>query len=162
MTETYIEPTDDQRRSGAPDDPACCGPGQPGAGRGLAGPRHGGGRCCQAPSSQVRSFLQARLLLLVLERPAHGYDLMERLAAEGDAPVDPGLLYRTLRLLEEEGLVRSAWETDGGGPARRLYETTAEGVEYLHSWAVSIRDLERRLDRFLAAYEDKFQNQRRT
>lgn len=120
---------------------------------------HGGEarRCCNAPAGQVRSFLQARLLLLLLERPAHGYDLMERLAAEGEAPVDPGLLYRTLRLLEEEGAVCSGWETDGAGPARRLYEATPEGVDYLHSWAASIRDLRLRLDKFMTAYEGRFQ-----
>ena len=84
---------------------------------------------------------------------------MEVLGAEDDlcAP-DPGTLYRTLRQFEEEGLVRSAWDTGGAGPARRVYELTEQGLEYLHAWAVNIRRTRERLNRFLAEYETRFQS----
>jgi poly-beta-hydroxybutyrate-responsive repressor len=96
-------------------------------------------------------------MLLLLKKPAHGYELMERLAQDGETPdTDPGLLYRTLRQLEEDGLVRSSWDTEGRGPARRVYELTDEGLEYLHAWAVNIRKTRQRLDRFLAEYEAYF------
>lgn len=114
------------------------------------------GGCCRVPDPRVRSFLQPQLLMALLKKPAHGYELMERLAGEDGAVVDPGLLYRTLRQLEEEGLVRSAWNTDGGGPARRLYETTPEGREYLGAWTVNIRQIRDQMDRFLADYEIHF------
>jgi len=75
--------------------------------------------------------------------------------------VDPGLLYRTLRQLEEDGLVRSSWDTEGAGPARRVYEITDEGIEYLHAWAINIRRTRARLDRFLAEYETRFPDEER-
>lgn len=112
---------------------------------------------CRCPEGRVRSFLQPQLMLLLLKKPAHGYELMERLAQDGETPdTDPGLLYRTLRQLEEDGLVRSSWDTEGRGPARRVYELTDEGLEYLHAWAVNIRKTRQRLDRFLAEYEAYF------
>jgi len=112
---------------------------------------------CRCPEGRVRSFLQPQLMLLLLRKPAHGYELMERLAQEAETPeTDPGLLYRTLRQLEEDGLVRSSWDTEGRGPARRVYELTDEGVEYLHAWAVNIRKTRQRLDRFLVEYEAYF------
>lgn len=113
-------------------------------------------RCCP-PKGRVRGFVQPWVLLLLAQAPAHGYDLMERLSqGEESAGADPGLLYRTLRQFEEEGLVRSSWDTEGGGPARRVYEITAEGLDYLHAWAVNIRRTRRRLDRFLSEYETQF------
>lgn len=112
---------------------------------------------CRCPEGRVRSFLQPQLMLLLLKKSAHGYEMMERLAQDGETPdTDPGLLYRTLRQLEEDGLVRSSWDTEGRGPARRVYELTDEGLEYLHAWAVNIRKTRQRLDRFLAEYEAYF------
>lgn len=114
------------------------------------------GRCC-ASAGRVHGFVQPWLLLLLLEKPSHGYELMERLAQDEDIPwADPGLLYRTLRQLEDEGLVHSSWDTDGRGPARRLYEVTPEGLDFLHAWAARILRTRRRLDRFLAEYETRF------
>jgi poly-beta-hydroxybutyrate-responsive repressor len=99
------------------------------------------------------------MLLLLAQKPAHGYELMERLGQDEETPeADPGLLYRTLRQFEDDGLVRSAWDTEGGGPARRVYEITGEGVEYLRAWTVNIRRTRERLDRFLAEYQTYFQS----
>lgn len=89
--------------------------------------------------AQMRGFVQPWLLLLLKQRSSHGYQLMERLGDDEEVPdVDPGLLYRTLRQLEQDGLVRSTWDTEGPGAARRLYELTPEGVEHLHAWAIDV------------------------
>lgn len=83
---------------------------------------------------------------------------MEALSVGHDPAPDPGTLYRTLRGLEEDGLVRSAWETGESGPARRVYELTEQGIEFLHAWAASNCATRAQLDRFLAAYEEHFQH----
>jgi len=112
-------------------------------------------------AGRVYGFVQPWLLLLLLQKPGYGYELMERLAQDEQIPcVDPGLLYRTLRQLEEEGMVRSTWDTEGRGPARRLYEVTPEGVDYLHTWALKIRQVRQRLSRFLDEYTDYFQQEK--
>ncbi len=124
--------------------------------------RRGGHERCCPEGRRIRGFLQPWLLLLLAEKPAHGYELIERLAQGEEVPaVDPGFLYRTLRQFEEEGLVRSVWDTEGRGPARRIYEITDDGVEYLHAWAAGIRRLRERLERFLAVYRDRFPEKRR-
>ncbi len=125
---------------------------------------HGASQCpdqCFHPAGRVHGFVQPWLLLFLLQRPCHGYELMERLGEHGAAPsADPGLLYRTLRRLEEEGFVVSFWDTEGRGPARRLYRVTPEGVEYLRAWASRIERTRERLDRFLAEYRSYFAEQR--
>jgi len=118
---------------------------------------HGTDEGCRCRGGRMRGFVQPRLLLQLARKPAHGYELMEALAAADDPAPDPGTLYRTLRGLEADGLVRSAWETGDSGPARRVYELTDQGVEFLHAWAASIRGTRAQLDRFLAEYEKQFQ-----
>ena len=120
--------------------------------------RDEGWHCCPR-GGQVRGFIRAWLLLLLSQKSAHGYELLERLSEDEDAPgADPGLLYRTLRHFEEDRLVRSSWDTAGRGPARRVYEITDGGIEYLHTWAVNIRRTRERLGHFLAEYETRFQS----
>lgn len=86
---------------------------------------------------------------------------MEQLTRDEETPgADTGLLYRTLRKFEEDGLVRSTWDTEGGGPARRMYEITEEGLEHLHAWSVNIRRTRERLGRFLAEYESQFHTEK--
>ncbi len=47
----------------------------------------------------------------------------------------------------------SEWDTGGAGPARRVYQITAAGQEYLESWIASIRQVGARLAAFVAQYE---------
>jgi poly-beta-hydroxybutyrate-responsive repressor len=104
-------------------------------------------------------MIQPRLLLALAQRKSHGYELMEIISQDGEAP-DPGSLYRTLRSLEEDGLVCSSWDTSSAGPAKRVYELTDLGVEYLHTWVVDIRKTRQGLDTFLATYEKQFSKDR--
>lgn len=99
-----------------------------------------------------RNFLRPCLLVLLKEGHAHGYDLLTRLSDFG-VRVDPGGLYRTLRAMEREGLLRSWWETSETGPARREYVLTEEGENWLRLWGGTLRESRRIVDVFLARYE---------
>ena len=126
-------------------------------------PRHRRSRTRhRAPSGEwdvrarVERFGEAALLLLLRERPAHGYELIERL---GDAlpgeRIDMGNLYRVLRALEDEGVVASEWRDDVPGPAKRMYELTDTGRELLDRWAVALGGARRTIDDFLTRYDDE-------
>ena len=100
-----------------------------------------------------RNYLRASLLLLIGEAPAHGYDLLDQIAQLGLRSVDPGGLYRTLRVMEDDGLVSSWWQHSTAGPARRTYRLTEEGVEWLHAWAGALRESHRYLTAYLGRYD---------
>jgi len=89
---------------------------------------------------EPRNFLQPCLLLLLAERSDHGYELAARLRPLHDGDGDSGGIYRALRSLERQGLVRSEWRTSDVGPARRTYNITPAGTALL---AVQVRELER-------------------
>ena len=99
-----------------------------------------------------KSFLRPCVLLLLREQPAHGYDLLQRLAPFGIGGHDPGGLYRALRALERDGLVRSGWEASQSGPDRRIYELTRRGMEELHRNARALEATRGALDTFLSRY----------
>src|SRR3954470_19962482 len=82
--------------------------------------------------ARVERFVEPSLLLLLRERPLHGYELIERLPQlTGKGQVHVGNIYRLLRALEAERLVSSEWSADLPGPAKRTYELTPEGRRLL-------------------------------
>src|ERR671934_440880 len=103
--------------------------------------------------ARVERFVEPSLLLLLRERPLHGYELLERIPELGEGRVDIGNLYRLLRKLEDEGLVRSEWSADLPGPAKRTYELTAEGRRLLDRWAEALRGAQETISAFLQRYE---------
>ena len=105
---------------------------------------------------RIERFQVAAILLLLRERPAHGYDLLERLPALiGEERVDVGNLYRVLRALEEQGLVASEWDEKLPGPAKRTYELTEAGGAALERWAAALTETRSHLDLFLQRYEGR-------
>jgi poly-beta-hydroxybutyrate-responsive repressor len=101
---------------------------------------------------EPRNFLQPCLLLLLRERPDHGYELAARLRPMHDGDGDAGAVYRTLRGLERLGLVRSQWQTSDVGPARRTYFITEDGMESLDEQAVGLDQTHEALHVFLDRY----------
>ena len=104
--------------------------------------------------ARVERFVEPSLLLLLRERPLHGYELLERIPELGEGRVDIGNLYRLLRRLEDEGLVRSEWSADLPGPAKRTYELTAEGRRLLDRWAEALGEAQGTIAKFLDRYEE--------
>jgi poly-beta-hydroxybutyrate-responsive repressor len=93
------------------------------------------------------------LLLLLAEGTSHGYELLDQVTALGLDRVDPGGLYRCLRAMDEEGLVRSTWAPSTSGPARRTYELTDEGRGWLHVVVGSLGQVVRSLETYRRRYQ---------
>jgi len=70
-------------------------------------------------------------VLAKLRRPAYGYQLVSDLARSG-MPVEANTLYPLLRRLEAQGLLESAWNTEGAKP-RKYYAATVFGLEVLEA-----------------------------
>ncbi|HLL40164.1 MAG TPA: helix-turn-helix transcriptional regulator [Rubrobacteraceae bacterium] len=99
-----------------------------------------------------RNWLVPVILLSLREWNSYGYELMDRTAAFGFEAMNPGTLYRTLRQMEKDGVVKSKWETSRGGPARRVYSITEAGEAYLDFWAQALKQYQRNMDSFFRLY----------
>lgn len=119
-------------------------------------PRAHGGSGCSCEMGKLRGFMEACSVLLLACEPAHGYELLGRLAkfglqAEG---FDAGTLYRILRRLESEGILSSEWSTEGTGAARRVYRVTPDGMEFLRSWQAAVEGMRAHLGMFLKGCDE--------
>jgi PadR family transcriptional regulator PadR len=102
--------------------------------------------------ARPKSWLEPVVLLTLREWNSYGYELMKRAATFGFEAMNPGTMYRTLREMEENGVVKSKWETAKGGPARRMYSITDAGEAYLEFWAKSLEQYQRNMDAFFRMY----------
>jgi len=98
--------------------------------------------------------IQAELLLLLGQKPSHGYELIQRLneADFKSGEADAATVYRNLRGMDKDGLIKSHWEVGESGPGRRLYEMTPQGEASLKVWAQYIAQQKAKLEFFLQAY----------
>ncbi|MEW6553781.1 MAG: PadR family transcriptional regulator [Actinomycetota bacterium] len=102
-----------------------------------------------------KRFIEPRLLYLIKQSPGYGYRLTEdigRLPFPGPTP-DSAAVYRALRDLEKEGLVRSAWEHGEAGPSKRVYYLTPQGEARLEVWVAAFKERVEMLNSFIALCE---------
>ena len=118
---------------------------------------------CNCPGGKTERFIQPCLLLALRKQPSYGYELLEKIIEFGflDGPADPGMVYRHLRKLEEEGFVSSTWDTSGTGPARRYYRLTTEGGELLRDWIPFMERNLNSLQKFLQLFQETTSGKRR-
>jgi PadR family transcriptional regulator PadR len=108
---------------------------------------------------RVMSFTQPCLLFMLQTGPAHGYSLLNRLDEFGFnlERLDPSLVYRALREMEDSGWVASSWDEDSQGPQRRVYKILPDGEGRLADWIADLRRTRDDIDRLLTAYDNQSQ-----
>ena len=89
--------------------------------------------------------LRLVLLKLISEQPRHGYDLIRAIEelTGGEYAPSPGVVYPTLTMLQDMGLIE---ETPGEG-ARKPFQITEEGRAHLEEKAEEAEELIERLER---------------
>ena len=106
-----------------------------------------------AKRKQQYRHLPAFILLALAEEPIHGgaihSALIERMP---NYKSDTGAVYRTLQQLEQDGEVKSTWDTSKPGPARKIYKLTPLGWKKLDDWRKDIEMRTENLNYFLSTY----------
>ena len=116
----------------------------------------------QGVSRRAVRFLEPTILLQLQAGPAHGYTLLERLREFGLTDLDPSMLYRSLRDMENDGWATSHWDREQSqGPPRRVYSLTPLGEEVLEAWVKDLGTTRSMIDHLLAAY-DRFISMRQS
>jgi DNA-binding PadR family transcriptional regulator len=107
---------------------------------GWGGRRRGGRNRRMFESGELRLVL----LKLIADEPRHGYDLIRAIEelTGGDYAPSPGVVYPTLTLLQDMGLIEEA----PGEGARKPFQATGEGRAHLEQNAAEIAELFERLE----------------
>jgi DNA-binding PadR family transcriptional regulator len=108
----------------------------------MRGRGHGPGR-----GRARRGNVRAAVLLLLSERPMHGYEIIQEITerSHGWWRPSPGSVYPTLQLLADEGLVTTDQDNQSG---KRLYSLTDDGrtatakLESTPPWEQAADDVE--------------------
>ena len=114
-------------------------------GRGMGGGGEGGRRRGLYDSEELRLVL----LSLIAEQPRHGYDLIREIEERtgGDYAPSPGVIYPTLTMLQDMGLIV---ESDAAG-TRKVYAATLEGTAHLAEKKDEVAALLARIDELKSA-----------
>lgn len=115
-----------------------------------------GGNVCGGLTVPLEKLTQPAILLLLAQKPAHGYELIQRLNQMDcvDGELEAATVYRILRRMEQEGLIASRWEHGEYGPARRQYELTGDGWEMLREWVAGLQARMRQIEAFITHYQE--------
>ena len=102
-------------------------------------------------------FLRPALLTLLRRDNDHGYNLLQSLEELGinTEGMDPSVVYRALRDMEEEGLVQSQWGEESLGPRRRVYSLTGDGEDVAAAWKEDLLRTRTEIDNLLSAMKQE-------
>ena len=79
---------------------------------------------------KVNNFGKFCVLLLLAERPVHGYELIKRVGERTGGRASPGQIYPFLKLLEKNGFVASR---KSGSREKTTYSLTGSGRNFAES-----------------------------
>lgn len=97
----------------------------------------------------------AFLLLFLSKGPLYGALLLSKLQTElPHCFSDSADVYRTLQELEQEGFVKTSWETEAGGQPRKWYTITTSGRKALKEQRDDIRMRMENFEYFQKNYRD--------
>lgn len=94
---------------------------------------------CSELGKSLNRLSQPTILAILAKAgaPMHGYMIVQ-LAAEspmfGGKKPDATGIYRSLKRMEESGLVESEWDTPQQGSAKRMFTLTDKGYKCLRRW----------------------------
>jgi transcriptional regulator len=83
----------------------------------------------------LRGTLDMMILKVLTAGPAHGYEVMQRIARASDEVIllEEGSLYPALHRIQKRGLVSSEWHRSASNRRARYYELTDAGRKRLEA-----------------------------
>ena len=100
--------------------------------------------------SPLRGLLHIVILKVISETPLHGGEIQRKISEKFGLNVPKAMIYGILRRLEHHNLVTSKWVIEEGGPAKRVYYITDDGLEYLNKAIEKLEKVRSIIDKLLS------------
>ncbi len=101
----------------------------------------------------VKGLLNVAILELVRDEETYGSEIHRNLKDKFALDEQKPVIYGLLRRMEDMDLLSSKWDTKGGGPARRVYFITEDGLEYLEEALLGLERVKDVIEVLLAGRE---------
>lgn len=82
-------------------------------------------------TEMLKGVLEGIVLAILSARPAHGYEIIAWLRAQGFTDIAEGTVYALLVRVEQRGLVDVEKVPSEKGPPRKVYSVNPAGEQYL-------------------------------
>lgn len=101
-----------------------------------------------------KGALEGCILQIISREPTYGYAIAATLRDSGFADLTEGTLYPLLLRLERRGLLAAEYRAGSGGPSRKYYRLTPDGVQYLNEFTEAWQNASDTVNRILHDKED--------
>lgn len=111
---------------------------------------------CACKGFFLDKLIQPAILVMLKEAPSHGFQLiscLEESRMVAGNTLDPAGLYRTLKKMEESGLLTSHWQAAPPGKPKRIFTITEEGSHCLANWHETLTAYQENIQLMLAQIE---------
>jgi PadR family transcriptional regulator PadR len=87
------------------------------------------------PSDLIQGTLDVLILKSLTREPRHGWAIAKHIQAVSNdvLQIKQGSLYPALHRLEQQGFIRSSWETGAAGREVKVYSLTRAGLRQLEA-----------------------------
>ena len=109
---------------------------------------------CPCSGASLTRFVRPAVLAVLAkgEDWMHGYLIiheLQHMTMFKDKPADLAGVYKLLRGMEEEGLIKARWNTPDAGPAKRDLQLTADGRDCLKLWLKTLKSYRTSVDELM-------------
>jgi PadR family transcriptional regulator PadR len=112
---------------------------------------------CSCKGYNLDKLLQPSILIILAQQNMHGYMIIQELERRNvfeEEKADNTGVYRTLKILEDRGMVRFEWVMDEAGPAKKNYMITDKGLECLENWVSTLEMYNKKIDQIIKDAKD--------
>lgn len=103
----------------------------------------------------TRGILHLAILNILRGMEVHGAEIGRLLKERYELEVPRAMVYGLLRRLERHGFLLSSWSVETGGPARRIYRITEEGLDYLNDALERLKRVRRIIEHLISETKEQ-------
>ncbi|MDD3470069.1 MAG: PadR family transcriptional regulator [Thermoguttaceae bacterium] len=107
---------------------------------------------CACRGSYLDKLIQPAILTALIRGEMYGAEILKRLQ-KSHAELDPAGFYRTLKKMEDAGLLRSRWEMPSHERPVRVFAMTESGLECLRNWKQTLWEYRQHVEYLLDTME---------
>ncbi|MFA9466445.1 MAG: PadR family transcriptional regulator [Velocimicrobium sp.] len=93
------------------------------------------------PSQMLKGVLEGCMLSIIWKQEVYGYEISQRLKADGFGDISEGTIYPILLRLEKNNLIVATYKESGLGPKRKYYNLSELGKDELKKFKYNWNEL---------------------